>query len=625
MKFLSLYLSTAVLTLLPTMSLAAQSCCNTAQPQRDSVRLECDVPYFRSCPDCETFNLPATKSRLIVKHPHYDWHSPLYHPKWIRIKQDKAGNVTFKVRKNRHAGTRLDSLIARCKCGKRVVYLIHQLGQEPDVLLSKQQVTICGDEPTFTLDMLANKRFHLNMPDWLSYSPSADGCRLVFTAQPLSEGETRTGNIIFSDDRGPSIATVKVIQHASPSYWYRKPCFAVVSDIHIGAPDGEGWQVKIPRMLRHIKAYEPQVRHIFVVGDLSTACLKQEYIEMMKLFRDTALVSPGVGVTLIRGNHDNKRPDGQQLFAQIVGQPEHQYQIIDGYPFISISSTSRALRGTMCYDQEARDFLSRSLKDASERFPGKPIFVFNHVPPANTIMGSHNGRGVAELTQILSQYPQVIDFSGHSHISVCDAQSINQQQFTAINDGAHRSTHFASLRVSDHAIHGKIAETVTEGLIVHFDASDNVVIERWNTALNKKCGADWVVKSPFNSSQFTYQKVDGGQTPHFHSGDSLALTYLTCDSINLYVPQATDDEFTLAYQVSVCDKSGHKVRHDIMQASLFNRGPHFAKALTLGIGQLPAGQRLTVTVWALDAAKQKSAPLRLTFDTPRHKAKLRKK
>ncbi len=57
-----------------------------------------------------------------------------------------------------------------------------------------------------------------------------------------------------------------------------------------------------------------------------------------------------------------------------------------------------------------------------------------HMAISNTVVGSENW-GVANLTDTLSKYPQVIDFSGHSHFPMKDPRSIYQGAFTALGDG----------------------------------------------------------------------------------------------------------------------------------------------------------------------------------------------
>lgn len=66
--------------------------------------------------------------------------------------------------------------------------------------------------------------------------------------------------------------------------------------------------------------------------------------------------------------------------------------------------------------------------------PGKPVFVCDHVPPADTIFHSREW-GCEECRRILNRFPQVVSISGHVHGSLACERLIWQGQFTAINLG----------------------------------------------------------------------------------------------------------------------------------------------------------------------------------------------
>ena len=71
----------------------------------------------------------------------------------------------------------------------------------------------------------------------------------------------------------------------------------------------------------------------------------------------------------------------------------------------------------------------RKIADACAANPGKPVFVFAHVPPAGT---TRNGNGIPEKTAMFSTCPQVVNISGHNHGSLADGRSIWQGAFTCL-------------------------------------------------------------------------------------------------------------------------------------------------------------------------------------------------
>ena len=66
------------------------------------------------------------------------------------------------------------------------------------------------------------------------------------------------------------------------------------------------------------------------------------------------------------------------------------------------------------------------------------MFVTHHEHNIETVYGSsvYDGWGVPYFKAILNQYPQVVDFSGHSHFPLNDPRSVWQGKFTAIGTGA---------------------------------------------------------------------------------------------------------------------------------------------------------------------------------------------
>ena len=76
----------------------------------------------------------------------------------------------------------------------------------------------------------------------------------------------------------------------------------------------------------------------------------------------------------------------------------------------------------------------RMISTAIADHPGKPIFVFSHVPPSGTVYNSWRW-GSWFQREIYDRHPQVVDFSGHVHGSLRNDLFIWQKDFTVINSG----------------------------------------------------------------------------------------------------------------------------------------------------------------------------------------------
>ena len=92
------------------------------------------------------------------------------------------------------------------------------------------------------------------------------------------------------------------------------------------------------------------------------------------------------------GNHEWYTSDGNGSMNNYnsLGQDHNKYFDIKGYPFIYIGLSGGSEDN---YSNESISFLKESLKDAALHYKGKPIFVFQHIPPFGTVQGSRSDDG----------------------------------------------------------------------------------------------------------------------------------------------------------------------------------------------------------------------------------------
>ncbi|MBP1743836.1 MAG: phosphohydrolase [Firmicutes bacterium] len=112
---------------------------------------------------------------------------------------------------------------------------------------------------------------------------------------------------------------------------------------------------------------------------------------------------------------------------------------IKGYHFISLGSESANLKGAnppnaADLSESQLAWLKKKLKEKYE--PGKPVFVFLH---QHLKSGVKDWKGVIqeeELTEILSEHPEVILFTSHTHAPLAEEGVIQTDPFTIVNTGA---------------------------------------------------------------------------------------------------------------------------------------------------------------------------------------------
>lgn len=372
------------------------------------------------------------------------------------------------------------------------------------------------------------------------------------------------------------------------------PYFAVISDLHAGRPDsGE----KIIRTLRNITNKEYWLDAIFVVGDMTDNATESQYNGLIQIFKTH--VPNTIPVYYMLGNHDQvwQNVDPESLYLDKLKQPINQYFDIKGFPFITISV--RSVDPGMYYTQEEVDFLSASLRDASTRYPNRPIFVFAHVGLTNTVYGTahHEGWGDNTFSSILKNYPQVVLFSGHSHFPLGDPRSIHQKNFTSVNVG---TTSYSEIESGfTEGEHPPGNEMVTEAVIVAVDEHINVNLERWDTYRNEEILPKWTLRAPHNGSHFPYANRAGGSTPYFNGSDKPTVKNITNTSCLISFPQANDDEVVHHYIVKVM--KNNQVYKTMTVFSRFYLNSAIPSPLEVNVAGLEANTNYTINIAAVDS------------------------
>lgn len=436
--------------------------------------------------------------------------------------------------------------------------------------------------------------------------------------------------------------------------------FAVISDIHFGNNVGKGPLVKVPQALRHITS-RGELDALIVVGDLTENGNISEYDQLVETFQDTTvIVNPVKNFFFVMGNHDNFNSNGKSNFQTSLkpfnggeSYPLNNYQVIKGYPFIMVSMFDRhnndidyPAYGTSTYPAETTNWLKESLEKASQECPGKPIFVFTHMPPRWTIYSTwpelENGTAwcMKALNPILNKYPQAVVFAGHNHYPMGDPRSIHQganpnstrqNYYTVINTS---STTYAVMYKDafDDSINGTYPVNyadITEGLIVTELSNGDIEVKRYDTYRDEEIAADkrWILKAPFDGSQFTYADIrdkddnplnkelySGGDAPVFADDAFLSLT-TSPTAVMVKFPQASDDDCVFRYLFNVYEAATNTIVKKAYASSQFYMNSARPERLTLTISGLKSKTDYYIEAKALDSYDNESAALVKEFTT----------
>ncbi|WP_079909278.1 metallophosphoesterase [Paenibacillus sp. 32352] len=238
--------------------------------------------------------------------------------------------------------------------------------------------------------------------------------------------------------------------------------FSVLSDIHIQSWDTRA-QDKFKAALTDLHRINPEEDALILNGDLTDG--RQEDYDKLQELLNRSPHPDAVYSTM--GNHEYYQawhgaegqwseagfPNGETekasigRFLKFNGEPAVYYKKrLKGYSFIFLGSeqyrqSDSENREDAYLSPGQLDWLQTALqKEASNH---QPIFVFLHQPLPNTVSGTTgccvNNRAVIQheqLKKILSKYPQVILFTGHTHWELKLPDTLVKNRFVIVNSSS---------------------------------------------------------------------------------------------------------------------------------------------------------------------------------------------
>ncbi|MBE6770576.1 MAG: hypothetical protein E7547_00355 [Ruminococcaceae bacterium] len=374
--------------------------------------------------------------------------------------------------------------------------------------------------------------------------------------------------------------------------------FLVVSDVHY-ADDADCIERK--RMTQALEtAYKlseneeySKLDALYVVGDFS----KRGSEAQMLSFKQTLdeYIKEGTDVTVSLASHEfmtDGEEEALKRFGRIFGMEPDTHKVINGYHFISVTSTNG------CHFDEAKQaWVAAELKKAVADDPQRPIFFFQHPHIMGTVYGSANW-GEDELTAILMNYPQIIDFSGHSHAPINDPRSIHQKHFTCLGTG---TLSYFELDEFD-KVYGTIPpndDNAAQMLIVEADADMRVRIYPYDLITSNFFPFTWKIDSAWDVDSFLYTDARYKTTvaPYFEENAKITVSDITADGFKVTFDQAKyDSDYVDDYNVIVKDDKGITVRNSTVWSEYYFY--NMPETISVSFDGLDAGKTYQVYVHA---------------------------
>ncbi|WP_416444986.1 metallophosphoesterase family protein [Leucobacter sp. HNU] len=288
----------------------------------------------------------------------------------------------------------------------------------------------------------------------------------------------------------------------------------------------------------------------------------------------TGMTDTNVLVTF--GNHDDyvDRMAAQypkDWFPQLDGKGYYETKI-GGFPAFVVNTESwTSAQATWLYGR-----LSTLSKDPATQ--GQPIFVFGHRPIPNTVWDGAQTSNPGLKTN-LDDFPQVVFFSGHSHLNITDERSIHQDTFTSVNEGSMSYEEIDSMYQAFGAGLAKEHTIPTAQSVLVEVYGDRLEVDRINYAADAGrtyddagkwgfqqnppfrstgtlAGPTWVIgrgATPAEiKSKFVYTKANRNASAPSWGAEQPTVRQTATGPV-LRLPQAADDQFVNDYSLALKD------------------------------------------------------------------------
>ena len=430
--------------------------------------------------------------------------------------------------------------------------------------------------------------------------------------------------------------------------------FAVTSDVHIRSndPKKSAQDYQSHAILEHfcqsVYAYSDSQKYknldaVFFVGDITQTGYDDEFEDFFQIVNQYAREETEVRAVL--GNHefratrydDGTNKDDRYSKTSVAATFEkykeygdyeevNAHLIIGGYHFLVLNMDLYA--DYEKFSDESLDWLKAELKIAAEDDPTgeKPIFVFQHVPPSGTVNGIKSG-GDSDLRKVLNDYPQVVDFSGHSHRPVLDPRSLWQEDFTAINTGglAYMSIYlvgnstYTSVRAMDHS--GAFSSTSSETEIrnaglyyfVEIDAAHQMRLVIYNLYTDAVEKIVWLGGATERQIGTFESRKEAAEAPVFDNGAQLSPILIDKTRALISIPQASCEDGVSNYRVHLYhDNTLLGVTYRL---SCNHLGAAMPTSIPAPLDNLQPATTYTVKVIPIGCWGKEGKPLTYTFTT----------
>ena len=418
--------------------------------------------------------------------------------------------------------------------------------------------------------------------------------------------------------------------------------FAITSDVHVRSTANdydskERLAQFISSAYEYADGYTPYTAldGVFVVGDLTQDGKEAEYEISVGTFNELIREETTLRVTM--GNHemhaygsgdgrftaDNIAKSTARFISKLGYESENWHAVINGYHFISIANDTYKTRDF--FDEETIAWLKGEIEAAMADDPTdtKPIFVMNHQPPKSDVRGFTGGDIL--LGELLVDYPRVVDFSGHTHRSIIDPQSIWQDGFTAIGTGglAYLGYNMAGHPALDNSavvaiddegdyIGGGSIGTRSGAMyyIVEIDKDNNIRLRIYDLLTDSFYGDPIIFKVGANEPEvFTADRADASVAPIFPEGAVIEVVSPDFNLPKIKFPTPTGGDLTQYYKIELTADGATKPELTFYRLGVMHKAADPEAYATTPIRWVSVPGTYSIKVYAVNCWGKVSEPL----------------
>ena len=409
--------------------------------------------------------------------------------------------------------------------------------------------------------------------------------------------------------------------------------FVVASDVHYAESVGEQDQ-KFHDLMEG--AYDYSDHHakyaaldgVFIVGDMTHRGY-ESYLN--RFFTDFyAYTRPGTEAQAVLGNHEfspaNQSAYTVTRYLSASGYDSADRHItISGYHFILMSPSDY-----YGFNNAKISWLEDQLAIAAADDPTgkKPIFVFQHMPAKDTVYGSVDW-GVANLEPVFENYPQVVDFSAHSHYPINDPRSIWQGSYTELNTGSCREWGSDIVGYRDTTVFAKdiyggwTPDEFPEDYlfdpgkyyVVEVNGASRVLIRAFDVGTGVEAIDPIFLASVGDPERFAYtnDRANHEETPRFAPDAEVETIKVTAASASFRFPRTASGAYVQNYRCEI--RQGETLIDTVYRLDCGFLFPA-PETLTLSFTGLTPDADYTVTIVPVTSWENEGEPLVFQFSTP---------